>query len=313
MDESDIISPLWDHIEDLRRTLLSCLAVIFVGMACSFIFYKPLIHWLTAPLNPQGFQRKLDIEEIQHYKISNPHRTPVAYTLPSSAFVISRSGDIKRNDSGEFLLNPGSVMEVGKKRSNRLIFLSPVEGMLATLKICFWVGLAATSPLWMFILLNFIVPGLKASEKKLLAPFVCFTLFFMALGTYFAFYVTIPLANLFFQAFNQEIGTDVWSFNSYLDYSLGILLGNALAFESALMLIFCIHFGIFRSSTLANKRRYAFLAIFILSALLTPPDVFSQLLLAFPLLLLYEAGILYAKFREKKMLKRKSLSSEHSV
>lgn len=304
MTETETILPLWDHIEQLRKTLLICFAIIFVGMIGSFFFYHPLIHFLTDPLDSQGlFQNKLVVEEVRHLQITNPHKVSLEYVLPLSYLPISMSSGVKRIGFNEYLVEPENILEVTEiQKNNNLLFLSPIEGFASTLKICFWTGLVGTSPIWMFFIFQFIAPALRPYEKKIIIPFFFAAIIFLAMGIAFALYITIPSANLFFRLFNQEIGINAWSFKSYMDYSLGILFGSALAFETALMLGICIHFGMIKSTTLSNNRRYAFLAIFIISAILTPPDVISQVLLAFPLMFLYEGAILYGKFRERKAI-----------
>lgn len=300
MEESNIISPLWDHIEDLRKVILRCFAIILIGTVVAFLFHKPLIQWIIAPLNSALISSKqLFIEEVKQLKVSNPSSIPLTYRLSNAESLLSKNEKVDALSSHVYLLRQGGELNLKKHRNDYLIFLSPLDGFLSTLKICFWVGLIGTSPLWMYVLFSFIIPGLKKSEMQILIPLLILTGFFMGIGIIFALYVTIPLSNLFFKSFNQEIGLDVWSFTSYIDYSLGIIFGNSLASQGILILLVCIHLGIFNADDLIKKRRYSILAIFIFSALLTPPDIFSQLLLAIPLSILYELGILYAKWREK--------------
>jgi len=300
MSDLNKISPLWDHIEELRKTLLFCLGIVVIGMAISLYFYHPIIKWLTSPLQNPALQGQAQVEEIRQFKIYNPEKNSIIYSLPKTHTLLSISPEIKKIGPTQYLLEPGGILEAKASHPSRLVILSPIEGFTSILKITFWIGLVGTSPLWIIVLFKFIAPGLNPEEKKIALPFLSCAFIFLLLGVFFAFYLTIPCANLFFKSFNQGIGVDTWSFKSYIEYTLAILLGNALAFESALLLILLIHFRVFHSTTLIKGRRYAIVFIFILSALLTPPDVLSQLLLALPLIILFEGAIIYAKIREKK-------------
>ena len=177
----------------------------------------------------------------------------------------------------------------------QLALLSPTEGLVAVCRCCFWFGLVATSPIWLFLLLLFVAPGLYSSERRLIAPFFAATLLFFSCGSAFAYGITLPFAVHYLKLFNANIGINVWSLSYYLDFSLLLILANGLAFEGAVILFFLIHFRVVSPDTLARRRREVFIAILLLSALLTPPDFITQLLLAAPLTLLYEAAILYGK------------------
>lgn len=181
----------------------------------------------------------------------------------------------------------------------RLVILKPTEGIVIAMKVCFWVGLVATSPLWMLQLSLFIIPALHGGERRLLLPLGAALLLFFLLGSYFCYAVTLPLANHYLLLFNSSMGENLWSLESYIDYSFLLLLGNGLAFEVAVLLLFAVHVGLFSADALVGKRRLYILFAFIFSAIVTPPDAITQIALALPLTLLYELAILYAKFRAR--------------
>jgi sec-independent protein translocase protein TatC len=125
----------------------------------------------------------------------------------------------------------------------------------------------------------------------------CLCIAFLLFGLLFAYYVTIPLANQFLYAFNLSIGENLWSASLYLDYTVVLLLANALAFELCAVLLLCVHYGVISSRWLQAKRRYIYVAIFVVAAVLTPPDVLTQLLLAIPLVIFYEMIVVYARWK----------------
>jgi len=192
------------------------------------------------------------------------------------------------------------------ERETQLVVLGPAEGIMATFRVAFWFGLVATSPAWIYQILRFILPGLNSSEKQFILPFFILSMGFLAAGLSLAYFITIPLANNYLQAFNQGIGTNLWSLSNYIDYTIILLLGNALAFEFCIILLFLVHFRKLTVGSLRAARRYVIVAIFIAAAILTPPDILSQLMLAFPLICLYELAVIYAKILNRR--KRRGLT-----
>lgn len=190
-----------------------------------------------------------------------------------------------------FLLGPLPQVDI--------ILVSPVEGMASACKVCFWISLVGTSPLWLYWILQFLAPGLRTTERRLILPFLALSGCFILIGFAFAYLITIPSANAYFLAFNEGIGTNLWSLSHYLDYTLFIFLANGLAFEIAVIGFFLVHLGVLSNQAMRAKRRHFILVAFILAAILTPPDVFSQVMMAIPLIILYEATILYAYIRER--------------
>ena len=168
------------------------------------------------------------------------------------------------------------------------------------MKLCFWIALVGTSPIWIFFVLQFVAPALKGREQRLVIPFLLLSLTFLLLGSLFAFFVTIPIANEYLYAFNQGIGINLWTLSNYLDYTLIVLLANALGFELCVLLFFLVHFRFVSAQTLKEKRRLMVVCAFAVSAILTPPDILTQIMLALPLIGFYELSILYANIRTKQ-------------
>lgn len=294
---SENFATFWEHVEVLRSHILVALFIIIIGFASSFLFYPSLLNLLKTPLHHTN--SSLDYQEFKRTSISNRGDRDVIYSLPEDVLhVITLTPGVQEISPHTYQIPPKGFIEFEKCCPiHNLVIFGPLEGMISTLKICFWIGLVGTSPFWLFVLFKFFIPGLLKREKSFCLLFISLSLLFAVLGFLFAFFVTIPIANEFLQAFNQEIGTNLWSLEKYLDYTINILLGSGLAFELGLLLILLVYFGFLSASWMSKQRRVVILFIFVLSAILTPPDVLSQLMLAIPLLGLYELAILYAKLR----------------
>jgi len=183
-----------------------------------------------------------------------------------------------------------------------LVILGPVDGFSSSLKLAFWTSGVLTFPYWGFLFLKFLHPALHAEEKKAVAPFFILSFFFLSIGLIFSYSFTIPLANKALYQFNLALGKNLWSLQNYIDYALTLVFATCIVFESAVILFILVHYGWVFPGTLMFYRREVILASFVISALLTPPDILTQILLALPLILLYEMVILYGRVRFKKFL-----------
>ncbi len=192
-----------------------------------------------------------------------------------------------------------------------LLILSPLEGLVAILKMSFWTGFLFSSPFWVFFLMQFFYPALKKKERKILASFFLLSFLCIGSGILFAHKISLPLMGNFLLSYNKLYGINAWSLGSCLSFCLWIILGHGIAFEFLAFLFLGIHFGFFSARKLTHYRRYAIVGILILSALVTPPDLLSQLLLAIPLLIFYEISIIYSRFRQKTSKKQNLLTKNH--
>ncbi len=296
MSEDDSDGSLWGHVEELRQTLIRVLVTIVGATILCFVFYQQILAFLTLPLSWQAQPAATSYQVIRERVVNQGHSS-LAYALPADRSLIA-SDSTKELSTGYYELSPGGWLEVEwLKARDQLVLLGPIDGFRVVLQASFWFALVVSSPLWLYFMFQFVAPGLRVSERSLAFPVVTFCLLFMTLGALFGFFVTIPIANQTLYAFNNEIGINLWTLSHYLDFTLLLLFANALAFELCALLLLLVYFQVVDAEWLSEKRRYMIVAIFILSALLTPPDVITQLLVALPLCAMYELVVVYAKQR----------------
>lgn len=180
---------------------------------------------------------------------------------------------------------------------NSLAFFSPQEGMITVFKLSFWTGLFLTAPYSLFELLSFIAPALNKELKNLLLPFSFLSFLFMSLGLLLCLFFTLPLANNYLFLFNSEIGTNLWGFSAYFNYVLLLLFAHVTTFFLGSVLLLLVHLRILKNTQLESKRRHAIVLSLIIAALITPPDVLTQVIVAIPLYGFFEMAVLYAKIR----------------
>lgn len=292
---------LEDHVEALRHTLIRIFIIITCGIILSFFFSNAIISFLTSPAAQIKTSSILPLKEerIEHIRLKNNSNTTLTYQLPNHFIdIVQMSPEIEKGEHNILLVPSGSWLTyIRPVNATQLVLLGPLEGMLIALKTSLWVGVVATSPFWLFVLLQFITPALYIHEKRLIVPFLFISLVFMTLGGLFAFHITIPIANEYLSSFNQAIGMNLWSLEHYFDYTFFLLFANSLAFEFCVIGIFAVHLGVITTEMLSSHRRLAIVLAFVIGALLTPPDIFTQFMLAIPLIILYETVILYARFK----------------
>lgn len=295
MEHDAAYSTLSGHLISLRQILIRVLLIASTGMIVSFFFYDYLIAWIRAPyetLYSSSLERQIVRKEI--FKNSRPD--PIYFSPQSNQKIISQSQGVVLEENEKYKMPPQGILEVESiENPTTLAILNPMEGVIVTFKICFWTGLVGSSPFWIYCLLQFVAPGLYLEERRKIIPFVIFSFIALFFGAAFAYFVTIPVANHYFISFNSTIGINLWSLSSYVSYSLLLLLANAIGAEIALILFFLIHLGWVTVNHLVRFRRYAIVLAFIIGAILTPPDILTQFLLAIPLLLMYEIAVCYAK------------------
>jgi sec-independent protein translocase protein TatC len=200
----------------------------------------------------------------------------------------------------------GFILEVLSKPIGKLYFFAPAEAFLVRFKIAFIVGIGLALPFILYQAWRFISPALKTKEKKYAVP-VIFTAFLLfCLGVAFAYFLLIPVGLKVLLSFGSENVVSLMNVSKYFSFILWFLLFAGILFEMPLLILFLAKLGIIEPRTLRKHRRTAIVIIFIASAVLTPSvDMITMLILALPLILLYEVSIWIAHFTQPKPARAK--------
>lgn len=169
------------------------------------------------------------------------------------------------------------------------------ETFFTAMKVAFFGGFIISLPVIFWQLWLFLAPGLYDHEKKLVVPFVFFATLMFLLGASFAYYIVVPVGFDFLIAFGNSVVSVLPSIGKYVGFFTKLLIGFGIAFELPVITFFLAKIGLVNDQMLKDFFRYAVVLIFIISAILTPPDVISQVLMAAPLLILYGVSIYIAK------------------
>lgn len=192
-----------------------------------------------------------------------------------------------------------------------LIGTGPAEAFIVKLKVALVSGILLSSPFSFLKLWHFISPGLYEEEKSFALPFVVASTSFFLVGVSFCYFFILPFAFRFFQAEFQSIAiAPQIKIGEYLSFTIKLLFVFGLAFEMPVLTFILAKLKLITSKWLIQKARYALIGIFVLAALLTPPDVVTQVLLAIPLSILYATCIGIAHFQERKTSKKDETPKE---
>ena len=253
-----------EHLEEFRRRVIVSLITVGFFMLISLSFGKPIERILRLPLDLSTNVLLASLIE----KINGPSASLfgfLAITLRASASSVNAT----------------------------LMKLSPLSGITTYLKVSMTFGALLASPVVLYQVWAFIMPALTSREKKVILPLFFIILFFFFGGALFAFFIVVPVVFDFSaQLYPSMINN--WDIEQYFNFILQLLLGFGIAFELPIAMAFLAWIGAIDTNGFQEKRGLATIGIFVLSAFLTPSDPGSMLLMAVPLILLYELGMFFA-------------------
>jgi sec-independent protein translocase protein TatC len=213
-----------------------------------------------------------------------------------------------------FLLAPLEEIYRQSGQTRHLIFTNLTEAFFVHLRLSCFAGFALAFPIIASQLYSFIAPGLYAAERRALIPYLLVAPLLFLLGAALVYYFVMPVAWRFFLSFEVPLGSSEGipilleaRVSEYLSLVTSLVISFGVAFQLPIILSLLARTGLITSRFLVDKRRHAIVLIFIIAAILTPPDVFSQIALAIPLLILYEISIWLCKRVEKTRRKQKAM------
>lgn len=204
---------------------------------------------------------------------------------------------IFRNDIFTLLAKPMLNQLSG---DSTLIATSVVSSFSAALKLAFYVALFVAMPYILTQLWGFVSPGLYKKEKRFAVPLLVSSITLFYVGVAFAYLFVFPVAFKFFAHAAPEGVKVTPDINLYLDFALTMFLAFGIAFEVPIVVVLLTLTGLVTVEKLAESRGYVIIGIFVVAAVLTPPDVLSQIMMAVPMWLLYEAGVIFARILNRK-------------
>ncbi|MDB5397326.1 MAG: tatC [Rhodospirillales bacterium] len=211
----------------------------------------------------------------------------------------------------DFLTRPLATVWEGQE-GRRLIYTALQEKFFANVKVAMFGGLVLGFPIIASQVWGFVAPGLYKNEKVAFLPFLIATPIMFAMGASFVYYIFVPNAFRFFASFEEVAHNGALAITAepkvseYLDLIIQLILGFGIVFELPVLLTLLVSAELLETKTLAKQRRYAIVAGFIISAILTPPDALSMMMMAIPLVGLYEISIIIGRVVEARRRRRRA-------
>lgn len=271
--------PFLDHLEELRWRILKALGALTVGAVLCFAFSDSIMQVLTRPYEEAVFSLESQqssgavraVEKLVRQWVGLPDAAPTSDAPPAD-------------------LPP----------ARRLQALRPMTYFFISLQIAFVGGLLLALPVVFYQVWRFVAPGLLQREKQLMVPIISLSVLCFSVGALIAYSIVLPLGLRFFLALEPPDMTSQWAADEYIGFVLRLIAGFGIVFEMPVLALFLAKVGVLTAARMRRIRRYAVIGIFVLGAIFTPPDPVSQLLMALPLLLLYEISIWVCKMAERK-------------
>lgn len=304
---------LGDHLEELRARLILAILGLAIGSVVALIFGTHILRFIEHPYNAAMRKRIKDTEMPQRQSevllfvdMFFGRLTEELATDPNAPAIDPNRVEFLRKVSTDAVNAWTEEMHGAAEgrelpRDSRLIVLGVPEAFTAYMKVALISGLILTCPWVFYQLWMFVAAGLYAHERQYVRQAVPFSAVLFIGGALFFLFVVAPLSLKFFLFFGDVVGVAAnWTLEKYISFVTVLMLVFGLAFQTPIAIFILVRTGLVALETLRSIRKYVILAIVTLSAVVTPPDVISQITLAIPLYALYELGMLLAHLASKK-------------
>jgi sec-independent protein translocase protein TatC len=268
--------PIGQHLIELRTRLIICIVATLLAMIVAYVFYPDVFYpMIRAPL-----------DALLGDEASNPFvlQTPL----------LRRLAELQQPSSDK---GPGA----GPASAGVLHFQSLTTPIVMRLKVSLVIGLLLALPVILYQVWAFVSAGLHAKERRYVLIYGPASFVLFVFGAALAYFVVVPLAVVVLLGQGEAIGLKaILTINEYVPFVLWLLLGFGSIFQMPLVVLFLTKLGLVGPAKLRKGRRYAILGIFIVAAIITPPDPFTQVAIAIPMLALYEVSILLSWLAVRK-------------
>ncbi|HTQ30252.1 MAG TPA: twin-arginine translocase subunit TatC [Opitutaceae bacterium] len=297
----------WDHLDDLRKVLVrSAIAIGLAFLVCILldnrlvgILEYPLRHMdiFDTPRPTVTFQ--LGSAQLGPYPVS---REQFSALPPGTAPHVVFQVDSARVGEQQVVTLKTLPAEGGGSLRVQLHNLSPAEGFLVAFHVALYGALVVSAPFWIFFFGQFLLPALKMNERRLLFTWMGWGVLLFLTGVLTTYFFLLPVALRASMEYSTLLGFDAtfWRADEYISFVCKFLLGMGLGFQFPLVVLLLVRLGVLTHKQLAHYRRHVIVLSLILGAVLTTPEVITQVSMAVPLYLLYEICIWIAWYWERK-------------
>jgi sec-independent protein translocase protein TatC len=318
-EEGGPIKSFLEHLEDLRWVLIksiACAGVAMLGCLLAGNYLVRVVEWplSRAPIGHYGRAQSVRVlfgtNELTTLHLST--NEPLAAFIGTNRFARL---DLVPVVAGSNLLltvqvhsDEAAQLAAAHKLPVRIITLTPAESFVVATKVAFFGGLIVASPFIFYFVAQFVFPALKMREKKYVYRGLAVGFGLFMIGVCFCYFVLMPVALAASAQYSEWLGfsVDQWRAGDYIGFVCKFMLGMGLGFELPVVVLTLVKLGVLNYRILASARRYVIVICFLLGAVLTTPEVITQVLMALPLLLLYELSVWVAWYWERQEKRREA-------
>jgi len=314
--EGGPVKSFLEHLEDLRWVLIKSAVAVGVAMLLCLIAGNYVVRIVERPLDHAKVRFPSQVQVITFFFGANKlgsfqidtNKQP-ALQLSTNRFVAFQIEPITINGTNQVLglrLDTNTPPETSQKLHIDIVNLSPTGAFLVAFQVAFYGGLALASPFIFYFVAQFVFPALKLKEKKYIYRGLGFGGALFATGVCFCYFALLPVALAASVQYSGWLGfsANQWRAEDYIGFVCKFMLGMGLGFELPVVILTLVKIGVLNYAILSKARRYMIVINLILGALLTTPEVITQVLMAVPLQLLYEVSVWVAWYWERRDRKR---------
>src|SRR6266436_6590813 len=312
-EEGGPVKSFLEHLEDLRWVLIKSIAAAGVAMIACFFGGNYVVKVLVLPLKRAPLEKAVKEQHLRVLLGTNHLRTfrvgtndPLASLVGTNQYV--RLDIVPIVTETNVLFGANITVETkppDKELPIPLNTFGPVAAFVVATKVAFFGGLAISSPFIFYFVGQFVFPALKMREKKYIYTGLFFGFGLFLTGVTFCYFILMPVALAVSAQYSQWFGFEVtqWRAEEYISFVCKFMFGMGLGFEMPVIILTLVRMGILDYRMLKAARRYVIVIAFVLGAVLTTPEVITQILMAIPLLVLYEISVWIAWYWERRSKK----------
>lgn len=318
-EEGGPVKSFLEHLEDLRWVLIKGVSVLSVAILVCLIGGNYVVEILKRPLHKARIAYPGTNQVVTVYFSTNrlgvygvaPEQQR-AFNLGTNRFVAVQVEPGPDNTLRWKLDTSPEVAENARRMNTELINLSPASGFFVAFQVALYGGIVIASPFIFYFVAAFIFPALKMKEKYYVYRGLGFGIGLFAIGVAFCYFILMPIALVASQKYSQWLGfaATQWKADDYISFVCKFMLGMGLGFEMPVVILTLVKIGVLDYAMLSKGRRYMIVINLLLGAVLTTPEVITQVIMFIPLQGLYEVSIWVAWYWERREKKREKLAEQ---
>ncbi|MFO1476360.1 MAG: twin-arginine translocase subunit TatC [Verrucomicrobiota bacterium] len=319
-DEGGPVKTFLEHLEDLRWMLIKSGAALLVGMIICLYATPQIVWFLKQPLKKAALVQVGHTQKVMVLFGTNnlasfepPTNRIGALDLGTNSFAIIRVEPVAdgTNVVLRLAVDPSPPEEARLESATDLIYLDPASPFLSSLHLALYGGVVMAAPFIFYFIAQFVLPALKVREKKYVLRACAIGVGLFGAGVTFCYVFVLARALKFAEVFAVWMGVKVpeWRAETYFSFVTKFMLGMGLGFELPVVLLALVKIGLLDYAKLSAMRRYMIVINLVLGALLTTPEVFTQVVMAIVLQVLYEISVWIAWYWERRDRRREELES----